>query len=244
MDDLDRLFHQLVRALAERGPDRLVEPIQIAELYQELVPYRLYRTALKLETHQDYEMALLRLLAGEGGYARVEPTDVQEALAREAQAALPDTGAFREFAAARVHLNPAAEQAVLVGSEAYAPPAPRPPPVEPEAPAEPEAPPEAVAPVAAPPAGALPDLPDSAAPPEEEVGDEDIPAAVPAEASLSPTAGELCPYCGGELPTGRQLFYCPFCGGNVKGVHCPDCGTELEVGWSYCITCGKKMGRA
>jgi predicted RNA-binding Zn-ribbon protein involved in translation (DUF1610 family) len=53
---------------------------------------------------------------------------------------------------------------------------------------------------------------------------------------------ESCPYCDAELPKGRQLFYCPFCGGNLKGVRCPECRTELEVGWLYCVTCGRKMG--
>ena len=124
MDQLDRLFDQVVRALAGRGPERALEPVQVAELYQELVPYRQYRTALRLDTHQDYEMALLRLLAGERGYARVEPAQAQEALVAQAQAPYPETSVVREFAAATVFLNPQAARAVLAGEEAYAPPSP------------------------------------------------------------------------------------------------------------------------
>lgn len=234
MDDLDRLFHQVVRALAGQGPNRVSEPFQIAELYQELVPYRHHRSALRLETHQDYEMAVLRLLAGERGYARVEPADVQDALASEAQAALPNTGAFREFAAARVHLNSAAAQAVLVGSEVYAPP-------QPAAPPEPELPEEesALTPSPAVESHAL------APPPPSGEGEREGGFAAPAEPTdPGAAAPEPCPYCGAELPAHRTAYYCPFCGGNVKGVRCPDCGTDLEVGWSYCLTCGKKMGRA
>jgi len=49
-----------------------------------LVPYRSNRSALKVATHQDYEMAVLRLLSGERGYVSLDPAEVQEALRREA----------------------------------------------------------------------------------------------------------------------------------------------------------------
>jgi len=204
MDQLDRLFDQVVRALAGRGPERALEPVQVAELYQELVPYRQYRTALRLDTHQDYEMALLRLLAGERGYARVEPAQAQEALVAQAQAPYPETSVVREFAAATVFLNPQAARAVLAGEEAYAPPSPP----------------------TTTPAGGAAEAAGAAGVASEESG----------------AMEESCPYCDAELPRGRQLFYCPFCGGNLKGVQCPECRTELEVGWLYCTTCGRKMG--
>lgn len=210
LDDLDRLFHRLVQVLEERGPGRVGQPAQVAELYQDLVPYRQYRAALRLDTHQDYEMALLRLLAGERGYARVEPEEAQQAFVLEVQAALPDAGVIHEFAAARVHLNTSAAKKVVAGPEAYAPEVLHPPP----------SPPPSV-PQRGPVRGV-----------EEEVS--------PAE--VQGAAEESCPYCDAELPKGRALFYCPFCGGNLRGVKCPQCGTELEVGWLYCITCGRKMG--
>ena len=194
MDELDRLFHRVVRALAERAPESVHEPIQVAELYQELVPYRQNRSALRFDTQQDYEMAMLRLLAGEREYARVEPAEAQQALVTEAQAACPETGVFREFAAARVYLSPHATQTVLAGAEAYAPPSKEPP--------------------------TTPEL---------------------LEGEAAAESG-VCPYCGEALPPNRAVFYCPFCGGNVKGVRCPECRTELEVGWLHCITCGRKMG--
>lgn len=217
LDDLDRLFHRLVQVLAERGPERVSQPIQVAELYQDLVPYRQHRPALKLETHQDYEMALLRLVAGERGYARAEPEEAQQAFAMEVQAALPDAGVIHEFAAARVLLNATAARKVLAGGEAYAPQTLHPP-------------------------------ASSALPLDGPVGGgEEVASSREAgeaeEASPGEEGGaEECPYCDAELPKGRVLFYCPFCGGNLKGVKCPGCGTELEVGWLYCITCGRKTG--
>jgi hypothetical protein len=73
-------------------------------------------------------------------------------------------------------------------------------------------------------------------------GTEEEEGVSPGEGESEGGAEESCPYCDAELPRNRVLFYCPFCGGNLKGVRCPDCGTELEVGWLYCITCGRKMG--
>src|SRR2546430_7143574 len=66
-DDLDRLFERLVRVLADEAPGRLAVPFPAAEVYERLVPYRSNRSSLKVATHQDYEMAVLRLLAGGGG---------------------------------------------------------------------------------------------------------------------------------------------------------------------------------
>jgi hypothetical protein len=224
MDELDRFFHRLVRSLAERGADRLEQPLQVAEVYQELVPYRQHRGELNLDTHQDYEMVVLRLLAGERGYARLEPEDAQRALAQEASAPFPETGAFRRFAAARVHLNPEAVGRVLAGDLAYAPP---------EAARQPEG--ETAA-------AGRPDLTPREAVAAPDVKPQPAPGARPAF-SFQPAAEQPCPYCGAALPAGREVYYCPFCGGNVKGVRCPECQTELEMGWLYCITCGRKMTR-
>lgn len=218
MDDLDRVFRHLVSLLADHEPDRLHAPFEVAELYQQILPYRQHRAALGLETNQDYEMALLRLLSGDRGYATVEPSEVQEALRQEAEAINPDTGAFREYAAARVRLSFAAVRAALEARGAYAPVA--------AAPTSTPSPPHGTMAEELP-----PDVVGKAGP---------GPGAAVAEASK----GEACPYCGQEIPTHRVVYYCPFCGGNVKGLDCPQCGTALEVGWSFCITCGHKLRSA
>src|SRR5437870_9706245 len=120
-DELDRLFGRLVQALADTGPGRLAVPFATAELYERLVPYRSNRAKLNVATHQDYEMTVLRLLAGERGYARLEPGDVQEALQREAKTANPDTALFRNFPDAQVMINRIAAERFLKGERAYAP---------------------------------------------------------------------------------------------------------------------------
>jgi predicted amidophosphoribosyltransferase len=71
----------------------------------------------------------------------------------------------------------------------------------------------------------------------------------PPDAPLEPRSGPTviggpCRYCGEQLPEGRQVTFCPHCGQNVTVQRCPACSTELEVGWRYCITCGRAMDEA
>ena len=58
-------------------------------------------------------------------------------------------------------------------------------------------------------------------------------------ASSSNSAAGACRYCGGTLPDGRRVLFCPSCGQNLMVQRCPACGTELEIHWKYCITCGR-----
>ena len=57
-------------------------------------------------------------------------------------------------------------------------------------------------------------------------------------------AASACRYCGQPLPDGRRITFCPYCGNNVTVLQCPACSTELEVGWKFCITCGRAMDTA
>lgn len=57
--------------------------------------------------------------------------------------------------------------------------------------------------------------------------------------SASTASGTPCRYCGGTLPDGRRVLFCPSCGQNLMVQRCPACGTELEIHWKYCITCGR-----
>src|SRR3989442_3491967 len=124
MDELDRLFGLLVVALARET--RVAVPFPAAEVYERLVPYRSNRSRLNVATHQDYEMTVLRLLAGERGYAQLEPADVRDALGREVGEPSPDTALFRQFPDAQLSLNRLAAERSLRGDKAYAPPPPPP----------------------------------------------------------------------------------------------------------------------
>ena len=61
-----------------------------------IVPYRHHRQELGIDTNQDYEMALMRLLSGERGYLLVD-RDMRESLTRELESSNPDTSLFRAF---------------------------------------------------------------------------------------------------------------------------------------------------
>jgi hypothetical protein len=96
MDDLDRIFRRLVQNLRGKYQQYLSTPFSTEELYQVIVPYRHNRQELGIDTNQDYEMALMRLLSGERGYLVVD-RDMREALTRELESSNPDTSLFRAF---------------------------------------------------------------------------------------------------------------------------------------------------
>src|SRR6266550_3400057 len=119
MDELDRLFSLLVAALARET--RVAVPFPASDVYERLVPYRSNRSRLNVATHQDYEMAVLRLLAGERSYVQLEPEDVREAMQREISGVNPDPAYFRTFPDAQVMVNGRAAERVLLADRAYAP---------------------------------------------------------------------------------------------------------------------------
>ncbi len=218
--DVDRLFQGLVQTLADTDPRRLETPIQISEIYQTIIPYRTTRGLLGFATNEDYEAALLKLLAGAGGYVSVHPPEVQEVLAAEAAAVNPDPGAFHEYAAAAVRLDPRAVRTALRGDTSHEAYAPRRRSTDSE-PWKSVLPPDETA--YAPPAPPIP------APPAPEPAPE---RAAPAE---TPT---ICRNCGRTLPLNRQVVYCPFCGKQAGAATCGHCGAELETAWRFCVACG------
>src|SRR6266516_327477 len=220
-DDLDRLFERLVTVLAQETPGKLAVPFPASEVYERLVPYRSNRSTLKVATHQDYEMAVLRLLSGERGYASLDPSEVQQALQREAAESNPDTALFRQFPNAIMSLNRLAAERFLRGDRAYAPPP-------------------------------LPPLSEAAEEAEqhEEDEEEEETGAAPTSQSASPfelaeqsETPRQCPYCGETVPGNRKVNFCPQCGqppsGELRG---PACGSEVDVGWRYCVSCGRATG--
>ncbi|MGD0483923.1 MAG: zinc ribbon domain-containing protein [Gemmatimonadales bacterium] len=242
-DDLERLFRRLVDNVAELDATRLDGPLLLAEIHQNLVPYRTHRAVLGIETNQDYEMTVLRLAAGERGYARTEPDEVRHQLEREVRAVNPDTGVFRRFPNASVRLDPDQVRVILSGRPARAGDA--------ASPSAPTSPPRADAAESVAPAVSafqlaesepLPTAPEGTEEPEIpfslDDGSEEPPPPAGRDVSIG---GAQCGYCGGDLPVGRTVIFCPHCGQNVGVMHCPVCGTELDVGWRYCITCGREM---
>jgi len=222
-DELDRLFELLVTGLSK--DNRLAVPFPAAEVYERLVPYRSNRSHLNVATHQDYEMTVLRLLAGERGYLRLEPDDVRDAMQREVTATNPDTAYFRNFPDCRVMINRLAAERFLRGDTRYGPPQPE----EEEEEAEEE------------PVSWTGENPISPAPSERRPDSEEPTFELADEGE--PAAARRCPYCGGGLPAGRKVNFCPHCGQPPLGeLKCPACGAEVDVGWAYCAGCGRATG--
>lgn len=241
-DELDRLFECLVEALSQDA--RLAIPFPAADLYERLVPYRSNRSRLKVATHQDYEMTVMRLLAGERGLVQLDPPDVREGMQREVTAANPDTSFFRNFPEARVMINRFAAERVLRGEAAgYAPPTPV---REPEVTELDGVEQEEEEPISWTSENPIPPVMFSTV---DRADVEDAPGLEPsapafeladADDSVPP---RQCPYCGGSLPANRKVNFCPHCGQPPSGeLKCPACGSEVDVGWGYCIGCGRATG--
>ncbi len=111
--DLERLFRQIVLNLATRDPGGLRRALSLAEVRDGVIPYRANRRALGIETSEDYELALLRLYAGESGLARTAPAEARIELAAELSRPHPDLAILQQYETATIRLDPAAVDRVL-----------------------------------------------------------------------------------------------------------------------------------
>jgi hypothetical protein len=233
MTDLERFFRRLVGNLAAMDPGRLHRSITVAEVSGKILPYRTSRRSLAIDTNEDYDAVLLRLVAGEGGYVHMVSDEIRQRFDREVKSPNPDLAVLRECEGAELILDTEdLAHALGPGPErGYAPPEP-----EIESPTPLRAAPRAVPPVA-PTDNEIPlDSVRHSMPPV------DFPAAEAARAPATDASPDhadgRCGFCGGRLPTGRAIYFCPFCGQNQRFSRCPACQSEMELGWRHCVNCG------
>jgi hypothetical protein len=221
VSDLQRFFHQLVAKLSATDPARLYQPLAVADIQGSVIPYGANRRALALESAEDYDVLLLRLCSGEGGLARTEPPEIQQRFEGELAGPNPDLGLLRTHGDALVWLsgNAVARALALDPHAAYVPP---------PFPAQ-----ETFSPAPGHTASATPSPEDEDELPLDEIRAGAADAGHPADA-----AGLMCLYCGGTLPTGRQVNFCPHCGQSQTTLRCPACQAEIELGWRHCAGCG------
>jgi hypothetical protein len=106
VSDLERFFAQLVRNLAALNPARLRQPLTLAEIRESIIPYRANRRTLELESSEDYELIVMRLCAGEGGFAITEPEEAHADFVREIGSPNPDLTIVEKHRKAVVGLDP------------------------------------------------------------------------------------------------------------------------------------------
>ena len=210
MDDLDRLFQRLVHNIRFRSPEYLTVPFTVQDLYETLVPYRHHRRELGIETNQDYETALARLLSGERGYVRTDP-ELQDKLRKELASVNPDPGIFRDAASTRVSIEQGALAAAGVAAAETTHSQPQ-------------------SAVASPPAtasAATPSAPSSPAPAIPAMGDVEVPQGCRYCGGTLPEGRQVtfCPHCGMNLSTKR----CEGCGTELEGAwrFCVNCGKKV-----------------
>lgn len=244
MDALDRMYRHLVRTIRSRFPQYLSQPFDVSTLQQTILPYRLHRRELGIETNEDYEIALSELLSGARDYLIVDD-QMRDALRAELASVNPDPSAYRQFASSTVALSPAALRSLEAG------------PSEDGAltrPAETREEAAPMAPAAIAPAAIVAPAPPSPTPVAAQTSRGPTPAAsgqapnvvrpsgapaTPGFGSIVPQTGDRCRSCDEPLPPGRPITFCPHCGQNVTTIHCAACGAELELGWKFCPTCGR-----
>jgi hypothetical protein len=215
MTDLERLFRQIVRNLAATDPARLHRPLPLSDIRDSIVPYRANRRALQLESSEDYELVLMRLCAGEGGFARTEPAEVRTEFEIEVGSSNPDLSIVHRHENAVVSLEPKQLTLVLNHEPGLA-----------------FAPPDHSGRLSMEEAAATPPKPPSVEPRAAEV------ESVVAGGHHIPQCG----LCGRALPTGRVVNFCPHCGGSQGRTRCPACQSETEAGWRHCVSCGFPVG--
>lgn len=250
---LARLHQSLINALRRTRAENLHGPVTVAEIYQDLIPYRVARTELGFDMNADYEHTLLRLLSGEGDLARIEPPEVRQVLLAELAAANPDVAMYRNYAACDVWVN--------VGDGEFF------------ADSDEDEPWREATTSPTPARGSSRDIqaalgmlhdaldagvgddefdvePDMRHPatlhPPFEIAQEGTGEEVtkPRRAKERPPARQLDPYacafCGSELPIARLVNFCPFCGSDQAQQPCPSCGEMIEPLWRFCISCGHR----
>ncbi len=243
MTGLDRLL----AALAEVHPlDRGALPV--AALMNTVVPYRRYRRQLGISSIEEYELLVLRLCAGEGGYGRLDPGELvvgcREALDNPAPGIdmVPGLLEAQLFILRYPDLLEGTETALAdTGPEldSDSPPA-SPTPSDLPLPLSNDA--GGLEEKEAAPLLELPDPeddpPEHSHPPDPAPG----PAVSPSfEALQRPEPGK-CPGCSIPLPSVEWLRFCPGCGTEIGPVRCPGCRDEVAPGWRHCPRCGHQLG--
>lgn len=237
-DALDRLFRALVLRVRDVRPEHLTRAFEVGDVLRTFVPYRATRAEVGVETAEDYEVLVVRLLSGERGFVFSDEV-LQADLRRELDSGNPDLRALQAYGTAKITLAQHAMRQVLEAAPPRAPDAP--------AAVAPPKPPASPAPLES----LRTQLPPTLADLGEAIGSAGESRArhsfqgrgsrIPDPTAETPVRGSRpgCRFCGQALPDGREVTFCPQCGQNLKVRRCPGCSAEMELGWKFCVSCGR-----
>jgi hypothetical protein len=249
-DLVGRLHRRLLEEVSRRGTGH---SFTIAELYQQLIPYRGVRGDLGVLELAEYEHALLRLLSGERELLRVTDERVRSELAAELDSPNPILGIYRDYSAAtlevvnapleggsleeggdeagefdpsRGHAAPrqVMEMAELADEEGEE---------TEEWPADPPPLPEITAP------GPRPFPADAT-----RVANRPVPPEPPRPVTSAGPRRSGCVSCAGELPDVDGLRFCPHCGADQTEHPSAQCASPIRAEWNFCIRCGARRPAA
>lgn len=225
VDALDLLFRRLV--LSAQAAGVLDRPLEVGEIIDRLAPYGAARRDGKIETHDDYQHLVMRLVAGERDLVFADDL-MQDDLRAELASPNPDLAVLRTYRNASIRLSTGGMQQVLAGDTTIdlTPPTP----IKPGLAVRASKPVPAVDPISEPSSGASAEPATMA---------RDNHALFEAFGGTGTGTGG-CPYCAQPLPDGRTVKFCPSCGQNLLVKRCPGCSAEIEQGWKFCVTCGRK----
>jgi hypothetical protein len=225
VDALDLLFRRLV--LSAHAAGVLDRPLEVGEIIDRLAPYGAARRDGKIDSHDDYQHLVIRLVAGERDLVFADDL-MQDDLRAELASPNPDLAVLRTYRNASVRLSTGGTQQVLAGDTTIDLTAPTP--------IKPAAAVRASKPV---PVAELSAEPSSGAIVEPATMARENSALFEAFGGTGTGTGG-CPYCAQPLPDGRTVKFCPSCGQNLLVKRCPGCSAEIEQGWKFCVTCGRK----
>ena len=267
MSELSRFAASVARCIAAARPSALYQPVQVDELRFQIAPYRLVRGKLGLASIEEYELLLLRLLAGVEGLAQVRPLEAGELCRNELAALVADLSVLDRIGDAQILVAWSAavgsglDESVGEGVGVDAAPAPV---AQDESEVEPrrlESLDEVTAPAEL---QQEPELEPTASsgegkpPGADEFEGAEVGGGVPSQpesierrresaavtAATDPgldSAASRCTNCGCRIPRGRPVRFCPACGANVVPLRCTRCNGELEPTWRHCVLCGQTV---
>jgi len=219
VDELTRFARHLIEQLGVSSEGSL-QRLSVAALRETVLPYRKHRRALGVESVEDYETVLLRLVAGERGFLRTVPAEAAERCRNELAQTTPDLAVLDEVAGATVQVTSMAAAQIVDDGAVRA--------VEAVGEVSPVDPPKRFKVPARTPRPDRTDRPTAPTPPP------------PPPSPSSPTSPS-CRHCDHALPSERQVVFCPWCGQRLIPFTCARCGTELSSEWRHCITCGAEV---